>query len=112
MYYSKEYVDRLCCRADIVAVIKCFMKLRRDRNGQRRYRALCPFHEEQTPSFLLSSTMQTYHCFGCGRHGGVIKFLEEHQEMSYHQAIQWLAKRCRFYQKQWRAIKKKEEKKK
>lgn len=108
MYYSKEYVDALCARADIVAVIRGFMKLRRDRGyGQKRYRSLCPFHPERTPSFLVSPTRQTYHCFGCGAHGGVIKFLEEHQRMDYHRAIQWLAKRYRFHPKQWDAWKKK-----
>lgn len=110
MYYSKEYVDTLCARVDIVAVIKCFMKLKQDRDGQRRYRSLCPFHAERTPSFLVSPTRQSYHCFGCGAQGGVIKFLEEHQGMDYHKAIWWLAERYHFHPKQWQAWKKKQAK--
>ena len=109
MTIPPRFLDDIRSRLSLSDVIGKRVRLTR---AGREYKGCCPFHKEKSPSFTVSPTKQFYHCFGCGRHGGVIKFLEEHQEMSYHQAIQWLAKRCRFYQKQWRAIKKKEEKKK
>ncbi len=112
MHYPKEYVDELCCRADIVEVVRGFMKLKTRGATNDEQVAYCPFHEERTPSFVVHSEKQIYHCFGCGRHGGVIKFLKEHQKMTFLEAVHWLAKRYHFYLKQWQAIQKKREKKK
>lgn len=58
-----------------------------------RYLGLCPFHNEKTPSFNVSPNLGIYKCFGCGKAGDAITFLEEHEHLSYVEAIRWLAKR-------------------
>ncbi len=54
---------------------------------------LCPFHQEKTPSFTVNIARNTYKCFGCGRGGDSISFLEEHEHLSYPEALRWLANR-------------------
>lgn len=112
MSYSQEYVDQLCYRADIVDVVRCFVPLRTRGSENQEHVGLCPFHKERTPSFIVHSRRKIWHCFGCGWHGGVVRFLMLHQEMTYHQAIRWLADRYHFYPKQWQALKKKRQQKK
>jgi DNA primase len=58
-----------------------------------RYLGLCPFHNEKTPSFNVSPNLGIYKCFGCGKAGDSITFLQEHEHLSYVEAIKWLAKR-------------------
>ncbi len=58
-----------------------------------RYLGLCPFHNEKTPSFNVSPNLGIYKCFGCGKAGDAITFLQEHEHLSYVEAIKWLAKR-------------------
>lgn len=110
MTYPKGYIDDLCRKVDIVRVVRTFMPLRTRGEGNDEHVGLCPFIPEETPSFVVHSTKQIYHCFGCGRHGGVIMFLMKHQKMRYQEAVHWLAKRARFYPKQWRAWKKRQAK--
>ncbi len=112
MRYPKEYVEQLCYRVDIVKVVQCFMTLRTRGSTKDEHVALCPFHSEKTPSFVVHSEQQIYHCFGCGRHGGVIKFLREYRKISFPEAIHWLAKYSHFYLKQWQALEKRREQKK
>ena len=71
-YISQETVDRILQQADIVQVISEYVPLTR---AGRNYRALCPFHEEKTPSFIVSPEKQIFHCFGCGAGGNVFNFL-------------------------------------
>ncbi|HUA77618.1 MAG TPA: DNA primase, partial [Acetobacteraceae bacterium] len=59
----------------------------------REYRACCPFHNEKTPSFWVSPEKQFYHCFGCGAHGTVLRFLMEHDRMAFPEAVEELATR-------------------
>jgi DNA primase len=59
----------------------------------REYRACCPFHNEKTPSFWVSPEKQFYHCFGCGAHGTVLRFLMEHDRMAFPEAVEELADR-------------------
>jgi DNA primase len=59
----------------------------------REYRACCPFHNEKTPSFWVSPEKQFYHCFGCGAHGTVLRFLMEHDRMAFPEAVEELAGR-------------------
>jgi len=59
----------------------------------REYRACCPFHNEKTPSFWVSPEKQFYHCFGCGAHGTVLRFLMEHDRMAFPEAVEELASR-------------------
>ncbi|MBK9176411.1 MAG: DNA primase [Flavobacteriales bacterium] len=58
-----------------------------------RYLGLCPFHNEKTPSFNVSPNLGIFKCFGCGKAGDAITFLQEHEHLSYVEAIKWLAKR-------------------
>ena len=58
-----------------------------------RYLGLCPFHNEKTPSFNVSPNLGIYKCFGCGKAGDAITFLQEHEHLSYVESIRWLAKR-------------------
>jgi DNA primase len=59
----------------------------------REYKACCPFHNEKTPSFWVSPEKQFYHCFGCGAHGTVLRFLMEHDRMAFPEAVEELASR-------------------
>jgi DNA primase len=59
----------------------------------REFRACCPFHNEKTPSFWVSPEKQFYHCFGCGAHGTVLRFLMEHDRMAFPEAVEELAGR-------------------
>ncbi len=75
---------------DIVAVIGQFVPLRR---AGSRHVGLCPFHQEKTPSFFVDSNSQMYHCFGCGAGGDVLSFVMKHQNLSFAEALQFLADR-------------------
>ncbi len=71
-------------RVDIVQVIDRYVPLKK---SGAEYEACCPFHTEATPSFKVSPTKQIYQCFGCGAHGDAIKFLREHQGLSFLDAV-------------------------
>ena len=70
--YSREVIDEVISRNDIVDVISGYVKLKK--NGSS-YTGLCPFHNEKSPSFSVSGQRQLYHCFGCGAGGNVITFV-------------------------------------
>ena len=74
----------LLARVDIVQVIDAYVPL--TKNGAE-YEACCPFHNEATPSFKVSPAKQFYHCFGCGANGDAIRFLREHQGLSFLDAV-------------------------
>lgn len=76
--------------ADIVDVVGHFVQLKK--RGSNHI-GLCPFHNEKTPSFSVSPSRGIYKCFGCQKAGNPITFLQEHEKMSYPEAIKWLAKR-------------------
>ena len=80
--------DELAARADIVEVLGARLELRK---AGREYKALCPFHNETTPSFTVSPTKGFYHCFGCGAHGTALGFLMEHDHLSFVEAVEELA---------------------
>ena len=84
-------IDKIIMRADIVDVIGQFVDLKR---CGVRYKACCPFHQEDTPSFMVDPNRGIWHCFGsCQEGGNVIKFLIKHQNMSFPEACRWLASR-------------------
>ena len=85
---DRAFIDDLLSRIDIVEVINSVVKLKKHGTG---YKGLCPFHAENTPSFNVSSTKQFYHCFGCGASGDAIKFLREHDGLTFMEAIEKLA---------------------
>ena len=84
----QSFIDELIARADIVEVIGLRVPLKK---AGREYKACCPFHGEKTPSFWVSPEKQFYHCFGCGAHGTVLRFLMEHDRMAFPEAVEELA---------------------
>ncbi|MGH8299728.1 MAG: CHC2 zinc finger domain-containing protein, partial [Steroidobacteraceae bacterium] len=84
------FIDELIARADIVEVIGSRVQLKK---AGREYKACCPFHSEKTASFWVSPEKQFYHCFGCGAHGTVLRFLMEHDRMAFPEAVEELASR-------------------
>ncbi|MEO0083558.1 MAG: DNA primase [candidate division WOR-3 bacterium] len=83
-----EIIDRIREQTDIVKIINEYVPLKK---AGRYYRALCPFHSEQTPSFYVSPEKQIYHCFGCGAGGSVYNFLMQYEKISFVEAIKKLA---------------------
>ncbi len=88
--YSKESLDQLRERIDLVDVLSAHLQLHRSGSS---FKALCPFHDEKTPSFLIQSGDTHYHCFGCGAHGDAIQFLMTHVKMTFVEAVEYLAER-------------------
>ena len=83
-----QFIDDLLTRVDITDVIDARVPLKK---AGKNLQACCPFHNEKTPSFTVSSEKQFYHCFGCGAHGTAIGFLMEYDQMSFPEAIHELA---------------------
>lgn len=83
-------VDRIIDAAEIVDVISDFVTLRR---RGANYVACCPFHNEKTPSFSVSPSKGIYKCFGCGKAGSAVSFVMEHEQMTYVEALKYLAKK-------------------
>ncbi len=92
MAYSipEDIVERVRDTADIVEVVSEHLPLKQT---GRNLKALCPFHEEKTPSFVVSPEKQIYHCFGCGAGGNVFNFLMQIDNISFPEAVRALAKR-------------------
>jgi DNA primase len=88
-----ESIENLKSIIDIVDVIGNYLQLKKEGSN---YKALCPFHSEKTPSFVVSPTKQIYHCFGCGASGDAIKFIMEIEKLSYPEAIEKLASMYNF----------------
>lgn len=87
---DRSTIQRVIDAADIVDVVKDFVTLRK---AGVNYKGLCPFHNEKTPSFTVSPTKQLCKCFSCGKGGNVVHFLMELEQMTYPEAIRWLAKK-------------------
>lgn len=87
---DRSTIDRIMASADIVDVVKDFVSLRKSGTN---YKGLCPFHDERTPSFMVSPTKQLCKCFSCGKGGNVVTFLMEHEQLSFPEALKWLGKR-------------------
>ena len=85
---DRATVDRIKDAANIVEVVPEFVTLR---NSGVNYKGLCPFHDEKTPSFYVSPARGTCHCFGCGKGGNPVSFIMEHEQMTYVEALRWLA---------------------
>jgi|688.fasta_scaffold27805_7 DNA primase len=87
---SRSTIEKVNDAADILDVVGSFIKLKKRGSN---YLGNCPFHNEKTPSFTVSSLKGIYKCFGCGKAGNVITFIQEHEKLTYPEAITWLAKR-------------------
>ena len=83
-------VEKIKDAANIVDVVSEFVSLRR---SGAYYKGLCPFHNERTPSFFVSPSRGICHCFSCGRGGTPINFIMEHEQMTYVEALRWLARK-------------------
>ena len=87
---DRETVNRILETADIVEVVSDFVTLKR---RGANYIGLCPFHSERTPSFSVSKAKGICKCFSCGKGGSPVNFLMELEQMSYQEALRWLAKK-------------------
>jgi DNA primase len=85
------FVHELLCRVDIVEIVGRSVDLKRAGTVSK---GLCPFHGEKSPSFTVSPSRQTYHCFGCGVHGNAIGFLMEQHGMGFIEAVKDLAQQA------------------
>ena len=84
----REFIDELLARIDIVEIINSRLSLKK---AGKDFKACCPFHNENTPSFTVSQSKQFYHCFGCNANGSAISFLMDFESLSFPEAIEELA---------------------
>ena len=85
---DKATQDKIKDAANIVEVVSEFVTLHK---SGANYKGLCPFHNEKTPSFIVSPARGTCHCFGCGKGGTPVSFIMEHEQLTYPEALRWLA---------------------
>lgn len=88
--YTKESIEQLRQRIDLPEILSSYLHMHRSGSS---FKALCPFHEEKTPSFMVQRGDRHYHCFGCGAHGDAIAFLMTHVKMGFKEAIEYLAEK-------------------
>ncbi len=88
--YTSESLDTLRQRIDLIEVLSSHLSLKRSGST---FKALCPFHEEKSPSFMVKRGDSHYHCFGCGAHGDAIAFLMQQAQMGFIDAVEYLADR-------------------
>ena len=91
MYYSEDVIAEVRQRSDIVDLVSSYVALKR---RGRDYVGLCPFHSEKTPSFSVSPERQSFHCFGCGVGGNAISFVMQYENLSFPEALRFLASRA------------------
>jgi DNA primase len=89
-YIPKSFIESLVAAINIVDLIGSRVELKK---AGKDHKGLCPFHNEKTPSFIVSETKGFYHCFGCGAHGTPISFLMEHDNLDFVTAIKYLAEK-------------------
>ena len=85
---SQDSIEGLKARIDILDVISNYIEVKK---AGVNFKANCPFHDEKSPSFVISPQKQIYHCFGCGTGGDAIKFVMEYEKLNYPEAIERLA---------------------
>lgn len=88
--FTKESLDTLRQKIDLIEVISAHVDLKR---AGAAYKALCPFHDEKSPSFMIQKGDSHYHCFGCGAHGDAIQFLMNYLKMGFSEAVASLAEK-------------------
>jgi DNA primase len=88
---AQETVEQVAAASDIVAVISSYFPLKR---AGTEFRALCPFHQEKTPSFFVNPSKQSYYCHGCGAGGAVFQFLMQYENIDFPEAVRRLASRA------------------
>ena len=88
---ESSQIEQVKQRIDIVTLISEYVNLKKT---GRNYRSVCPFHQEKTASFMVSSDLQMFKCFGCNRGGDCIEFLKEAEGIEFTEALERLAKRA------------------
>lgn len=87
---SENKINQILNSADIVRVIGEYYPLK---STGKNYKTLCPFHQEKTPSFIVSSEKQIFHCFGCGKGGNVFHFIMEQEKLSFPEAVKFVGEK-------------------
>lgn len=90
---TQDSIEALKARLDIVDVIGNYVELKK---AGANFKAPCPFHDEKSPSFVVSPSKQIYHCFGCGASGNAIGFVMEYEKLNYPEALEKLAQNYNF----------------
>lgn len=88
--YTKESLEKLREKVDLVDLLSSHIEFKKAGGS---YKALCPFHDEKTPSFMIQKGDTHYHCFGCGAHGDAVTFLMQHQRLNFGEAVENLAQK-------------------
>ncbi len=91
MFYSDELIQEVISANDIEEVISAYVRLKKSGRGAT---GLCPFHNEKTPSFHVSTDKQLFHCFGCHEGGTVLHFIMKAENLDFVDALKWLAQRA------------------
>jgi DNA primase len=91
MLFAQETIEQVAAASDIVAVITGYFPLKR---AGTEFRAICPFHQEKTPSFFVNQSKQSYYCHGCGAGGSVFQFLMQYENIDFPEAVRRLASRA------------------
>ena len=92
MYYSDEIIAQVQERSDIVDIVSQYVRLKKQ---GANYFGICPFHNEKSASFSVSPQKQMYYCFGCGAGGSVFTFIQQYENFTFPEAVQYLAERAR-----------------
>ncbi|MCG8431725.1 MAG: CHC2 zinc finger domain-containing protein, partial [Candidatus Omnitrophica bacterium] len=87
----EHILEEVLSRTDIVELVSSVIPLKK---AGRNFKACCPFHQEKTPSFVVSPEKQIYHCFGCGESGNAIGFLMRYERMEFLEALRTLAQKA------------------
>ena len=87
---DRATIDKILDATNIVDVVGEFVSLRK---AGVNYKGLCPFHDDTTPSFMVSPAKNICHCFACGEGGNAVNFLMKHEQITYPEALRWLAKK-------------------
>src|SRR5438105_15020870 len=87
-----ETIEQIAAANDIVEVIGSYFPLKR---AGVNFKALCPFHQEKTPSFMVRPSRQTFHCFGCGAGGSVFRFVVDYEHIEFPSAVRNVVARAR-----------------
>ena len=87
---DRATIDKIMDATNIVDVVGEFVTLRK---AGVNYKGLCPFHDDKTPSFMVSPAKQICHCFACGEGGNAVNFLMKHEQITYPEALRWLARK-------------------
>ena len=90
MSIPQSVIDEVLSRCDVVEIISGYLPLK---PAGRNFKALCPFHQEKTPSFIVSPEKQLFNCFGCGVGGNIFSFLMKHEHLNFMEALRLLAER-------------------